>query len=212
MAFQNVRLDDDVERGAQGGPGFKTTILELASGFEQRNIDWERARGRWDLSYGMDSKANQEVVLAFFFARQGRANGFRFKDWTDFQIGSDNPSDVPQEIFITDGAKTKFQVVRRYTSGPTTFDREVTRLVAGTVRVFLDAVEQFAGFTIDIETGVITFSVAPTTGQALQIICEFDVPVRFDIDELDLRAVRDDAFDIPQVPIVELRENLVDVS
>jgi len=211
MTFDNVKLDEDIEKGAEGGPGYKTSVLILSSGFEQRNIDWSRTRGLWDISYGMDKKANQEIVLAFFHARRGRAIGFRFKDWTDFQIGSDNP-DAPQEIFVTDGAKDKFQVVRRYVSGPTTFDRETTRLVTGTVRVFLDAVEQFSGFTIDVDTGVIDFTVAPTTGQSLGIICEFDVPVRFDIDELTMRAERDDVFSFPRIPLLEVREELVDVS
>lgn len=208
MSFHNVRLDGDVEKGAQGGPGFKTTVLELSSGFEKRNIDWERVRGRWDLSYGMDKKSNQEVVLAFFYARQGRANGFRFKDWTDYHVGSDNPTDAPQEIATTDGAVDKFQIVRRYSSGGVDFDRAITRTVAGTVRVFLDSVEEVSGWTVDDDTGVVDFTVAPTTGQSLGIICEFDVPVRFDIDQLDLRAERDDVFSFPTVPIVELREAL----
>ncbi len=213
MAFNNVQLDVDVERGAQGGPGFKTTVLVLSSGFEKRNKDWERVRGRWDLSYGLDKKSNQEKVLAFFHVSEGRLNGFRFKDWTDFQIGSDTPADAPQEIAVTNGTNAQYQVKRRYTiTGPITFDRSTTRLVAGTARVFLDAVEQVSGFTVDVDTGVVTFSVAPTVGQSLGIICEFDVPVRFDIDQLDLSAERDDVFSFPNVPVVELREALQSLS
>lgn len=211
MSFHDVRLDVDVERGAQGGPGFKTTILQLSSGFEKRNIDWERSRGRWDLSYGLDRKANQEAVLAFFYARQGRANGFRFKDWTDYQIGSTNP-DAPQEIATADGTQDRFQIVRRYTSGSFTFSRAITRPVSGTIRVFFDSAEETTGFVIDFSTGVIDFTSAPTNGISIGVIGEFDVPVRFDIDSLNLRAERDDVFSFPEVPIVELRETLTDLT
>lgn len=211
MAFHDVQLPDDVEKGALGGPGFNTTIIELSSGFEKRNINWERVRGGWDISYGLDKKSSQEAVLAFFYARQGRANSFRFKDWTDYQIG-DASTDTPQDIATADGVQTQFQIVRAYISGSYTFDREVTRPVSGTVRVFLDGVEQFAGFAVDNDTGVITFSVAPADTVVVGVICEFDVPVRFDIDKLDLRAVRDELYSMPAVTVVEVREILQTLS
>lgn len=210
MTFHDVRLPEDVEKGAQGGPEFKTTVIELSSGFEKRNIDWSRARGEWDISFGLDKKSNLEAVLAFFYARQGRAHSFRFKDWTDFEIGLTAP-DTVQAIGIGDGAEDRFQVVRRYVSGPTTFDRAVTRLVVSdpAPRVFLDAAEQFAGFTLDNGTGVLDFVVAPNVDVVVGIIAEFDLPVRFQADKLDLRAVRDDTFSMPAIVIRELRETLV---
>lgn len=207
MAFHDVRLPEDVEKGAKGGPRFKTDILDLASGREKRNIAWQYTRGEWDLSYGMDTKSNHEAVLAFWYARQGRAHSFRFKDWTDYQIGTDS-LDLPQEIATGDGSTTSFQIVRRYTSGTYTFSRPVTRPVAGTVRVFLDDVEQLSGWTVDVDTGLITFSSAPTASpdQSIGVVCEFDVPVRFDIDFLEITAERDDAFEFQEVTILEVRE------
>ncbi len=207
MTFANVRIPDDIEVGAEGGPRFRTTVLTLSSGFEKRNIDWERSRGLWDIGYGVDKKETLETVLAFFYARQGRANAFRFKDWTDFEIGN-NVTDTPQEIAIADGIKKKFQTVRRYVSGPTTFDRAITRLVAGTPEVFLNSVKQTSGFTIDIETGIITFTVAPANTVSVGIACEFDNPVRFNQDELDLQAFRSDIFSAPRIELIEIRERL----
>lgn len=210
MSFHNVRLPEDVERGARGGPGFNTTILTLSSGFEKRNINWERSRGSWDIGYGLDKKSTLETVLAFYYARRGEAYGFRFKDWTDYQIG-DDANDTPQEIGTGDDSETEFQAVRRYTSGSTTFDRAVTRLVSGTVRVFVSAVEQTVSvdYTVDVDTGVITFTSPPTNGFSVGLICEFDVPVRFDTDKLDLEAIRSDVYSVPEIPLIELREALV---
>lgn len=211
MAFHDVQLPVNIEKGVKGGPGFNTTILELSSGFEKRNINWSRVRGRWDISYGIDSKEDNEAVLAFFYARQGRAHSFRFKDWTDFEIGVDS-TDTPQDIAIADGVFVDFQITRRYVSGAFTFAREVTRLVAGTTRVFIDGAEQFADFTVDDNTGVVNFDTAPLNLEVIGIICEFDIPVRFDSDQLDLTGIRDTVYDIPGLDILEMRETLAVLS
>ncbi len=204
MAFQDVRLSEDVERGSQGGPRFKTSILILSSGFEKRNIDFAQARGSWDIGYGVGDKEQFNEIIEFFYARQGRASSFRFKDWSDFEIG-DDATDTPQTIATGDTSTTAFQIVRTYTSGPTTFDRVVTKIVASpTPRVFLDGVEQFADFTIDLLTGILTFTSAPAA-VAIGVICEFDVAVRFDTDALDVNMLFFNAGSIPAIPVIEVR-------
>lgn len=209
MSFHNVRLPEDVEKGAAGGPQFQTNVFALASGQEKRNIDWSRSRGRWNIGYGMDTKENHEAVLAFFYARRGKAYGFRFKDWTDFEVGN-NATNTPQEIAIGNNVQNRFQIVRRYTDGTYTFDRPLTRIVDDTFRVFVDGAEilENAQFELDINSGIVEIFTPPGLDISVGIICEFDVPVRFDVDALELAAARDDAFTIPNVEIVELRENL----
>lgn len=203
MAFHDVKLPDNVERGAQGGPQFKTTILTMSSGFEKRNISWERTRGEWDISYGIGTKEDQEKVLAFFYARRGRAHSFRFKDWTDYQIGRSNP----QFLEVADGVKTKFQIFRLYENGAFNYVRPITRPVSSTVEVFLDGALQTTGVSVS-SLGVITFSSAPTNGLQVRVRCEFDVPVRFDVDKLNLSATFSGNYAIPSIDIVEVREKL----
>lgn len=215
MAFHNdARLPEEVERGAHGGPQFKTTVLTLNSGFEKRNIDWERTRGAWDVGYGMLPKGDQEddeacdhtfsQVLAFFYARQGRAHSFRFKDWSDFEVGND-ALDLWQSIGTGDGIEDTFQIFKRYSSGGIDYDRIITRPIDGTLRVFFDGVEQFAGFTLDDETGLITFSSPPALNVDIEVIVQFDVPVRFDTDSFGITLQTFQAGQIPNLPIVEVR-------
>lgn len=205
MAFHDVRLLEDIERGAQGGPRFKTGILILSSGFEQRNIEFEETRGFWDIGYGIQTKADFTGVIDFFYTRQGRANSFRFKDFSDFEIGN-NATDTPQTIGIGDTANKIFQISRLYSSGGFDFNRIVNKIVATpTPRVFLDAAEQGSGFTIDLLTGIVTFSVAPSAGVLVRIICEFDVAVRFDTDALNINLLHFDAGSIPKIPVIEVR-------
>jgi uncharacterized protein (TIGR02217 family) len=204
MSFDSVRLPEDVERGALGGPGFKTTIVELVSGREKRNQDWTRSRGRWDIGYGMQTKTDFMRVLAFFYARRGRAIGFRFKDWSDYEVGP-----TPMQFATGDGAEDEFFLNKTYTdSGSFTFVREITRPVNGTVAIYVNDVLQTetTHYTINYETGEVDFTFNPTAGHTIKWTGEFDVPVRFDVDQLEIALQHYDAGEIPSIPIVELKE------
>ena len=205
MAFHEVRLDEDIERGAQGGPRFNTTVLTLTSGFERRNINWVQTRGEWDIGYGLQKKTQFTVVLDFFYAREGRAHGFRFKDWTDFELAR-------QVIGITDTVQASFQIFKRYESGGITFDRTLKKIVDGTVSVFVNNVLIVEGagadqYTLDDNTGLVVLgaTLVAQTATNVEVACEFDVPVRFANDALDLVADTDVAGTIPQIPITEIR-------
>ena len=204
MAFHDVRLPEEVEKGAQGGPRFKTTVMLLGGGAEKRNIEWERIKGAWDVGYGIESKSIFSLVLDFFYVRRGRAHSFRFKDWSDYQMGTTgNPV-----VFNTgDSSTTVFQLKKRYTSGAYTFDREISKIVAGTLEVYVNGVLQTitTHYTVDLLTGLITFVSAPGVVD-IAAVCEFDVPVRFDTDAIDVTLETFDAGMIPQFPIVEVKD------
>lgn len=199
MSFVETRLRDDVEKGAEGGPGFKTTVITLSSGHEQRNIDWEYERGEWDLAYGIRTKSAYNETLEFFRARRGRAFGFRFKDWADYEL------DSTQQFAEGDGATLKFQLFKWYGGYLTGYSRPIQKPVDGTVRVFVDGVED-TGATVDSTTGVITFLSAPIASAVISASGEFDVPVRFALDRMAASVEWENAAAIPNIPIIELRQ------
>lgn len=222
MTTHEVRLPESIERGARGGPGFKTIVFPADSGFEQRDIKWAVAKGRWDISYGLlrfdPNTFDQSIseLLAFFYARNGRGFAFRFKDWVDHRIGDPaNPTTSNQTIGLGDDTTTVFQVFKRYSSGGFNYDRTIVKLVSMTVHVLLDGVEKTEGvdWTADYNTGLITMAVAPaSTGgtgpggeQVVAVALEFDVRVRFDVDQLDITAETAEAGSIPAIPLVELK-------
>lgn len=222
MAFHDIRLPSDIERGAVGGPMFKTTVLELSSGFEKRNIDWSQTRGEWDVGYGLLNKFEQAAgdldineLTAFFYTQEGRAHSFRFKDWADFAIGNfSDPVNDHQDIGLGDDARVDFQAFKRYISGATTYDRTITKLLSNLV-VLLDNVVQIitTDYTVNLNTGVITFVTAPaSTGgtgpggeEVVAIATEFDNHVRFDTDQLQINMEIFNVGSWPNIPIVELR-------
>ena len=207
MAFHEVRFPDDISRGARGGPERRTQIVELASGEEERNASWADSRRRYDAAYGVRRADDLARVIAFFEARNGRLYGFRWKDWGDFKscLPSAAPSPLDQPLGTGDSDRTTFQLIKRYDSGALGWERRITKPAAGTVRVALDGVEQGAGWSVDATTGVLSFVVAPGAGVAATAGFEFDTPVRFDTDRLDVTWDLDRLGSITSIPLVEVR-------
>ncbi len=169
VSFHSVRLPVDVEKGAQGGPGFNTSIMTLSSGYEKRNANWSRTRASYNIGYGIQSKENMDEVLHFFFARFGRLYGFRFKDWADYEVGkmtlTGGVTESPQTIGTGNGILTAFQLFKRYSSGGFNFDRKITRPVSGTWKIYVNSTLQTetTHYTINYDTGLLTFVTPPAT-------------------------------------------------
>lgn len=197
MAFHDIRLPEDVEQGATGGPEFQTSLLPMSSGREQRNIDWSEPLHSYELSYGIQEEADFDICRAFFFARRGKAHTFRFKDWGDFVM-----SDELQGI--GDGANRQFQLIKTYEGdGPDPYTRRITRPVADSIHWFVNGVEVSA---VQNPLGVFVLDMAPANATSVTASCEFDIPVRFDTDKFDLQLDQPNAGTIGSLPIKEVRE------
>jgi uncharacterized protein (TIGR02217 family) len=75
--------------------------------------------------------------------------------------------------------------------------------------VAVDGVEAGEGsaFTVDVTSGLVTFLAGhvPPSGAAVTAGFHFDVPVRFDTDQLSISLAAFEAGEIPSIPIVEIR-------
>ena len=207
MAFHEVRFPDNISRGARGGPERRTQIVELASGAEERNASWANSRRRYDVAYGIRRADDLAAVVAFFEARNGRLHGFRFKDWADFKscLPSQTLGPTNQPIGTGNGDATLFQLTKRYSSGAQSWTRAITKPVIGTVTIALNGTPQASGWSVSTTSGLITFTTAPAAGVAITAGFEFDVPVRFDTDALDVTLDLERLGSITSIPLIELR-------
>jgi uncharacterized protein (TIGR02217 family) len=207
MAFHEIRFPDSISRGAKGGPERRTRIVELASGDEERNASWANSRRRYDVSYGVRRADDLAAVVAFFEARNGRLYAFRFKDWSDYKscLPSAAPAPTDQIIGTGNGSTTTFALTKTYASGAQSWARAILKPVAGTVTVSLNGVAQGSGWSVNTTTGIVTFAVAPATGAVIRAGFEFDVPVRFDTDELPVTLDIERTGSIPSIPLIEVR-------
>lgn len=116
---------------------------------------WAHGRRRYDAGIGVQSRDNLELVTGFFEARMGQLYRFRWNDWADFRSGPRNrvPAAGDQVIAVGDGVMTALQLVKTYTSGPSNYVRPIVKPIENTIRVAVNAVELFADFTVDANTG-----------------------------------------------------------
>ena len=210
-SFHEIQFPPNISYGATGGPGFKTTVLSLASGFEKRNIDWSLARAQYDAAHGLKTQEQLNELLKFFYARRGKAYGFRYKDWSDFRAPFWDvvPGDIDPLIalFTTDGATAQFQLFKPYLSGSTTYNRPIRKPVAGTLTLY-DNGTPTSDWTVDTTTGIVTLghTTATTTGHLITGGFEFDVPVRFDTDEMKTSIDDIDNFSWGSITLIEVRQ------
>jgi len=79
--------------------------------------------------------------------------------------------------------------------------------VAGSVLVALGGDPQVLGLQaeLDTATGEISFATPPAPGAEVTAGFEFDVPVRFDTDRIEVSVASFHAGEVPRVPVVEVR-------
>ncbi|MBS3962572.1 MAG: DUF2460 domain-containing protein [Sandarakinorhabdus sp.] len=207
MSFDDVVFPIRLARGSAGGPAFSTDVVEVASGYERRNRNWDQARMSYDVGSRTVELVECEQLIAFFRARAGKARGFRYPDPLDFKSCAlaATPTALDQQLGTGDGANQVFQLVKRYSSGGQDHLRTITRPRTGTVLVGRGGVQVFTGFTVDHAVGRISFTTPPAPGVVVSAGFLFDVPVRFETDEIRPSALNKWHAQLPEVPLVEIR-------
>ena len=203
MTFQDIKFPDEISFGSKGGPEFDTTVLELSSGVEKFNTNWQRPRAKYDVSHGIKSRAEMDVLTAFFYVSFGQAFSFRFKDWADYTVST-------TQIGVGDGVEVDFQLIKIYTFTPITYTRLITKPVVGTLLgVTVNAVSQTEGvdYTVDYITGIVTFTVAPPAAELVVFdSLEFDVHCRFATDHLNITHDFWETMSWDPIPIWEIKD------
>jgi uncharacterized protein (TIGR02217 family) len=205
--FHEVRFPLDVALRGSGGPSRLTEIVTLASGREHRNGRWADSRRRYDAGLGIRTLDALHAVLAFFEERRGRLYGFRFRDRIDHRSGPPSLAVGPgdQSLGLGDGATRVFPLAKTYGTGPLPYRRPIAKPVAETVRVAVAGAElPPSAFACDGTTGLVALATAPAAGAPVTAGFWFDVPVRFDTDDLSVDLSAFTAGEIPNVPLIEI--------
>ncbi|MEW5708783.1 MAG: DUF2460 domain-containing protein [Pseudomonadota bacterium] len=160
MSFIEQRLDGGlIVYDTVGGPEYSTDVVVVQSGYEKRNVNWAASRGRWELGERRIRRSELETIIAFFRAVKGRAYGFRWKDWADYQATTTTGR------LGTLGQGTglpSYQLYKRYALGSLTEDRAIKKPVSGTVTVYRNGGAVTFGsspgqVSLDVTTGLVTF-------------------------------------------------------
>ena len=176
--FNETRLLDCVAYGSEFGQEFSTRITQLRNGVERRNARWSMPLGRYAVMFQALRPDDHGKVRGAHMASLGSLIPFRFKDWSDFQAEQ-------QVLGEGTGAAQTLPLIKHYRFGPLTLARRIKKPVLNQVQVFIDG--QLTAAAIDYIEGTVT--VTAPEGAEITWSGEFDVPVRFENDRLDVEPV-----------------------
>lgn len=190
-------------------PRFSTTIIVGANGQESRNANWQDGLLAFNAAFAVRNLADSQLLRDFFWVCRGKERSFLLKDWGDYELNQGLHGEIP-----ADGVRTQFQIFKIYQNALGNYiRRDITKPVSGTVVVTVTNPPQTISNSTSLTTGIITFATPPVSGSHISVQCEFDVPTRFDIDELPVTFFRywlvgaDDRAqaNLPEIPMVEVR-------
>lgn len=233
MAFLEVEFPRVVAFKSAGGPGFSTTVNTGLSGQESRNQNWAYSRGKWKIGAITPQQLDRtrqkfvDALIAFFNNCAGKANSFRFFDHAD------NRAVAQPLVAVTGGVQ--LAVTRQV--GSASYVQLISKPIAASASTgFGDGGFGDTGFgdgsttvqPVDylghalpntvFKTGTQTpVIVDPTTGLVLDgtaagtlVDFQFDYPVRFDVDQLELTVEpsavngRGPVVSLNSVPLIEV--------
>ncbi|ARK56311.1 hypothetical protein BOC36_24900 [Burkholderia pseudomallei] len=202
--LESPRFPDNIALGATVGPTYLTVVNQVYSGRDSRIVAWTQARIRFDVGRRAMYAADTATLDAFFRTVKGRAYGFRIKDWTDFACTAANGVLTLQSTGV-------YQLGKSYVNGALSEVRTIQKPVVATVVVYKNGVALTSGYSLDTTTGLVTISPAPLSTDTLAWAGQFDVPVRFDTDEMKKQVMNrngpngDLLVDWGSIPIIEVR-------
>ena len=219
--LESPRFPLVIAKDSDGGPLFSTDRVILRSGREQANINWPEASYKFNAATGVRSVKDLVALIDFFWVVAGSAIRFRFKDWSDYRscdiVDANAKDQLPgpfDQVICADATagQATVQLIKTYggagylssTGTAMSRVRTIYKPVTGTVRIAVNDVEIMAGWTCDYTTGILTFNPGLNLHDKVSAGYEFDIPARFDSDELDRKF---DSYRLgsAQVPIVGVR-------
>lgn len=207
-SFHEVLFPEHYSFGSISSSAFQTDIVEMNSGFEMRNSRWSCGRRHYNLTIGPVKFDIIRDIVRFFEARQGMRYGFLFRDWL-----SDNTAHsgahvtaFDEELEAIDDNRTAFRLFQTLGDGASSFRRRVMKPRLDGFLLGLDGtrVVNSALYTICQSTGVVRLAESIEPNISVSAGFFYHVPVRFAVDQLDIRLVSFETATIQNLLLTEI--------
>lgn len=171
--------------GWTGGPVFNTRIVRMANGRERRNADQDQPQHVFSVPFNNIGQTQYAPIKQMHLNRRGQWGCFLFRDRLD---------DVADDEFfaVAVGGDTAFQLSKWSIQDGVGYQSKVHAIYSpdedgealdSAVVITVNGSPTTA-YTLDRDTGIITFTAARTAGQVLRWSGAFSRWVRFARDDL----------------------------
>lgn len=203
MTFINTRLPTDVETNARRIEDELIDVVRTDGGYEVRNARHSQALYSYEIDFGPRDydEETQADVYEMWRASRGGLYAFRFRDWD-----TKNSTLTDEVIGTGDGSDTTFQITQTFTVGGVSAVRNITRPVSAFVVKVNDVTKATPGdYSINYDTGLVTFTSPPANGHSIKVSGVFDIPVRFDL-QIAARGLFSHLEQYETIRLVEVKE------
>lgn len=197
MAFLRERIDEEVSQGATFTLEDNVVEVPTRSGFVQRIALWSAPRRIYSISYETREKQFADAIRNLYMRAGGKLEGFLLKDWNDFEATDENLDPIP--IDGNPNFAVQWQLVKRYGNR-----KRVIRFPVDGTFSFSPQSPFRSVREIDYDTGIVTLGTQRNINEELPVNFEFDVPVRFSDDSLDVVIGNIENASIPSIELQEL--------
>ena len=207
-SFHHVLFPERFSFGSISGAQFQTDIVQMNSGFERRNSRWHGGRRHYNLTIGPTKLSVIRDVSHFFNARQGRLHGFLYHDWLADSTAKSgaNISAFDEPIDAINPERTMFSLYQTYGRDDLGYRRRVsTPRVEGFLLGFNGVrVVDPSLYSVSKATGIVTLNAPVAANVKVTAGFLYHVPVRFDVDQLDIRLISFETASIQSLPLTEI--------
>lgn len=213
--------------GSRGGPGHSTNVVRAGGGSTERIIRWDGALRQYTLSVGTTDPIQVQAIMEHIIQMRGSAFGFLVQDPGDNSTNSIHttltkapPAETETDQLLPDagdGTTQTFQLYKTYgVGGPSPITRRITKPIGSTVLAAVNGTPTTA-FTVNDQTGEITFTTPPGNLQTIEWGGQFYTPVFYGLEADELLEIVQSAFDnetIAALPLEEVRDtdSVVDIQ
>lgn len=188
MDFVDIQFPPRIALGAQRFPGWSTGLVQTFSGREFTDQRWSKARHRYELALAVRTSDDYATVLDHFHSVRGKAKAFPFRDCLDYRV------EASRGLLVDNGDSPTlgYQLAKRYGTGSDRYERWITRPTTAAIYRLRSGVttDITASSTISLTTGFVTITGGTVhVGDVLSWSGQFNVPCRYDTDELPTQIV-----------------------
>jgi uncharacterized protein (TIGR02217 family) len=198
--FYEINFPNSIAFNSINSIYFDTNLVKSKNGTEQRSGNRDYPLLHFKVFNTFKNKKEIDQILTLFRMVRGKLNGFRLRDWLDYRVEN-------QIMGVGDGESKIFQMKKAYQIGGYITVRDIVKPVQDTVNVFINQVNCNSLIqSIDYARGLVSFLEPPSENEMITFECEFDVPVRFKSDELNVVLIGKDSYEINNLELVEIED------
>ena len=187
-------------------PVHSTLVQTSASGKEARAALYSQERYRWTIPYGYlnhdasVATADLQILMGFFSSHHGQLDSFFYSDPTDNYAAD-------ATIFATgDGSTKAFRMGRTMNGALHLVGGVDTRDSNRLPQIFINGSPQGGGYSINNNSGVITFTSAPGSGAVISASFAYLFRVRFADDSIEFQNEVGTFWTVGSVKLIETQQ------